>query len=66
MDHNVKSLDSNIKWVMKNFTLKTINYRFRIRIGINAINYQKIIEMKQHGDNFINFWFKKSNVKIYF
>ena len=39
------------------YTLKTINYCFRNRIGIKARNYLKIIEMNWHEDNFISFCF---------
>ena len=36
---------------------KTINNHFGSVIGIKTRNYQKIIEMNWHGDNFIAFWF---------
>ena len=51
------------KWTI--YTLKTKNNHFKSRIGIKGRNYRKIIKMNQHGDNFIDFWFKKSNMKNY-
>ena len=48
------------KWTI--FTLKTINYRFRSRIGIRMRNSQKIVEMNRHGDSFITFWFNSIQI----
>ena len=35
---------------LNQFSLKTINFRFRSRIGIKVKNYRKIIKMNRHGD----------------
>ena len=49
---------------MDNLYFKTINYRFRSRIGAKARNYLQIIKINRHGDNLIAFSFKKLNSKI--